>query len=70
MLERCYILWLSGKDQGTPTHDVPGSNLLATLVVPLGKVLYPHCLIPRKGLKAIGPLVACLNKQLAFSVAR
>ena len=33
---------------------------LAAAVVPLGKALYPHCLVPRKGLKAVGPLVACL----------
>ena len=39
---------------------VPGSNLLAAVVVPLGKALYPHCLVARKGLKAIGSLVACL----------
>ena len=38
----------------------PSSILLAAAVVPLGKALYPHCLVPRKGLKAIGPLVACL----------
>ena len=54
----------------TLNHDVPGSNLLAAAVVPLGKALYPHCLVPRKGLKAVGPLVACLYfffyKQLAF----
>ena len=30
--------------------EVPGSNLLAAAVVPLGKALYPHCLVPRKGL--------------------
>ena len=40
--------------------EVPGSNLLVAAVVPLGKALYPHCLVPRKGLKAVGPLVACL----------
>ena len=40
--------------------EVPGSNLLAAAVVPLGKALYPHCLVPRKGLKSVGPLVACL----------
>ena len=40
--------------------EVPGSNLLAVAVVPLGKALYPHCLVPRKGLKAVGPPVACL----------
>ena len=35
--------------------EVPGLNLLADAVAPLGRVLYPHCLVPRKGLKAIGP---------------
>ena len=44
----------------TINHEVPGSNLLAAAVVPLGKALYPHCLVPRKGLKAVGLLVACL----------
>ena len=41
-------------------REVPGSNLLAAAVVPLGKALYHHCLVPRKGLEAVGPLVACL----------
>ena len=55
----------------TLNREVPGSNLLTAAVVPLGKALYPHCLVPRKGLKAVGPLVACLYKQrLAFLVAR
>ena len=39
--------------------EVPGSNLLAVAVGPLAKAIYPHCLVPRTGLKAIGPLVAC-----------
>ena len=43
----------------TLNHEVPSSNLLAVAVVPLGKARYPHCLVPRKGLKAVGPLVAC-----------
>ena len=56
--ERRGALWLSGYDD----HGLPivRSNLLAAAVVPLGKALYPHCLVPRKGLKAVGPLVACL----------
>ena len=41
-------------------REVPGSNLMAAAVVLLGKSLYPHCLVPWKGLKPIGPLVACL----------
>ena len=44
----------------TLNREVPGSNLLTTAVVPLGKALYPHCIVPRKGLKAVGVLVACL----------
>ena len=51
----------------TLNGEVPSSNLLAAAVVPLGKALYPHCLVPRKG-----PLVPWLlaYKQLAFLVAR
>ena len=30
--------------------EVPGSNLLAAAAVSLGKALYPHCLVPWKGL--------------------
>ena len=33
-------------------REVPGSNLLAAAVVPLGKALYRHCLVPQKGLKS------------------
>ena len=40
--------------------EVPCLNLLAAAAVPLGKALYPHYQVPRKGLKAVGPLVACL----------
>ena len=54
----------------TLNREVPGSNLLAEAVVPLGKALYPHCIVPRKGLKAVGPMAACLYRQLAFLVAR
>ena len=36
------------------------NNLLAWAVVPLGKALYYHCLVPRKGLKAVSQMVACL----------
>ena len=28
----------------TLNREVPGSNLLAEIVVPLGKALYPNCL--------------------------
>ena len=38
--------------------EFSGSDLLAVAVVPLGKALYPHCLVPQKGLKAMGLLVA------------
>ena len=44
----------------TLNQEVPGSNLLAAVVVLLGKALKPHCLVPQKGLKAVGPLVTCL----------
>ena len=44
----------------TLNSEVPGLNLLAVAVVALGKAHYPHCLVPRKGLKAVGPVVACL----------
>ena len=48
-------------DKTTDSHgEVPGSNLLAPAPVPLGRALYPHCLVSRKGLKAVGTLVACL----------
>ena len=50
----------------TLNREVPGSNLLAAAVVPLGKALYPHCLVPRKGLKAVGSLVASLYKAVCF----
>ena len=40
-------------------------------IVPLTEALYPHCLVPRKGLKAVSP-PGCLlaYRQLAFLVAR
>ena len=34
--------------------EVPGLILLAVAVVPLGKALYPHCIVPRKRLKSPG----------------
>ena len=46
--------------------EVPGSNLLAAGGLPLGKSIYPHCIFPLKGLKALGPLVANY-KQLALN---
>ena len=36
------------------------SSDLAAAVVPLGKALSPHCLVPQKGLKDVGPMVACI----------
>ena len=44
----------------TRNREVPGSDLLAAAVVPLGRACYPLCVVPRKGHKAVGPLVACL----------
>ena len=51
------------------SREVPSLNLLVAAVVPLGKALYSHCLVPRKGLQAVGPLLVAY-KQLAFLVAR
>ena len=50
----------------TSIPEVPGSNP-SPAVVPLGKALYPHCLVPRKGLKAVGPLVAYLQAACFLS---
>ena len=47
--------------QRNHTCEVPGSNPLAAAVVSLAKTLYPHCLVLRRGLKAVGPLVTCLQ---------
>ena len=44
----------------TLNHEVPNSDLLAAVVVPFSKALYPQCLVPLKGLKPVGPQVACL----------
>ena len=44
----------------TLNYEAPILNMLAEAVVPFGKAVYPHCLVPRKGLKTLGPLVACL----------
>ena len=50
-------------------REVPGSNLLAAAVVPLGKALYPHCLVLRKGLKALVPWLLAYER-LAFLMVR
>ena len=55
---------------GTLNREVTGLKLLAEAVVPLGKELYPHCLVPQKGLKAVGVPWLLGYKQLAFLVAR
>ena len=48
-------------------REVPGSNLLAAAVVPLGTALYPHAWSLGKNLKPLVPwLLAC--KQLAFFI--
>ena len=39
----------------TANLEVPSLNLCAAAVVHLGKALYPHCLVPQKGLKVIQP---------------
>ena len=48
--------------------EVPGSNLLAVSVMLLGMTPYPHCLVPRRGLNAIGALVD--YSQAAFSISK
>ena len=47
----------------TLNREVPSSSLLAAAVVLWGKALYPHCLVPLKGFKAIGPLVAFVEAR-------
>ena len=37
--------------------EIRGSNLLAVAVVPLGKALYPHYLVPQKGSWSTGSLL-------------
>ena len=39
-------------------NEMSPLNPAVASVVPLGKALYPHCLVPRRGLKTVGPLVA------------
>ena len=52
-------------------HEVSGSNLLGVTVVPLGKALYPHCLVPQKGLKVIGaPGCLLISSLLSLIVTR
>ena len=38
-------------------QEVSGSNPIATQVVPMGKTLYPHCIVPRIGFKPSVPLL-------------
>ena len=45
----------------TLNHEVPGSNLPAAASSALGQGTLSSLPSPRKGLKAIGPLVACLQ---------
>ena len=48
-----------------PQRIVSGSNPLAAALVPSGNAHYPLCLVLRRGLKAVGPMVA-FHKQFAF----
>ena len=41
----------------------------AVAVMPLGKALHPHCLVPQRGLKAVSHW-SLTHKQPAFLVAR
>ena len=48
----------------TLNYEVPNSNLiLAAVVVPLDNALHPYCLVPRKGLKDVGPPWLLAYKQ-------
>ena len=53
----------------TLNREVPGSSPLAAAVVPMEKALYLHCLVPWKGPKFIGPLVACFLRHLGRLLA-
>ena len=49
------VVWLRS---WTLQQEVAGSYPPVTAVVPFCKAHYPHCLVPLKGFKVIGPLVA------------
>ena len=49
------VSWLSGSDRGLASSRSP-DRTQAAAVVPLGKALYPHCLVFRRRLKAVGPV--------------
>ena len=51
----CLVDMTAYSQSSGPRFESAGSGS----IVPLGEALYPHCLVPRKGLKAIGPLVTC-----------
>ena len=42
-------------------QKILSSNPLGEAVVPLGKAFYPHCQVPQRGLKTIGPLIIYLQ---------
>ena len=50
----------------TLNREVPGSNLLAVVVVSLGKALYPHCLVLRKDLKQLVPWLLTYKQPQLF----
>ena len=45
----------------TLSREVAGSNLLPAATAPLGhgQGTLSSCLVPRKGLKSVGPSIAC-----------
>ena len=45
----------------TLNREVHGSNLLTAAVGPFGNALYPHCLVPQKGLNVIDPQLTALT---------
>ena len=50
----------------TLIREVTGSNSLAAAVVPLGKALYPHCLVLGKDLKPLVPWLLAYIKAACF----
>ena len=54
----------------TLNREVPGSNLLAVTVVPLGKAPYLYCFIPPNGFKAVGPLIAWVIQVACFLIGQ
>ena len=48
-------------------QEVPSSNPLAAAIGPLGKALYPHCLVPWRGVKPSVPRLLTHNTSSLLS---